>query len=130
MALESIKVSCNQIKNKDGIFEKLPKAIDGIVSYDVPTSTAESVEKLGETVSIGLIQQKLRIFVQDTWRRLVANGTSPEEASKLAAIAKPGVTTRTPIDPKQAAMAALGGMSPDERKAFIASLVEAAKGIK
>jgi len=134
MAIEQIKVTCTQKReigpDNKPVFKKLDKPIEGVVSYEIPASMDEAKAQLGEAISTSLIQQKLRIFVQDTWRRLVAAGTDPALATTQAQAAKPGLVTRTPADPKATAVAALSGMTPEERKAFIASLAEMAKSMK
>ena len=129
MSMQDVKVTCSKryvTKEVDGkqtkVLENMPK-IEGKVSYNIPQSMAEATEQLGEAVALSLLQQKLIIFVQDTWRRLVANGETPESATTKAATSKPGVATpRVTVDPKEAYLAQLKAMTPEERKAKIREL--------
>lgn len=134
--LTNVSVSCSQKyveETVDGKQKKVLKPCDkleGIVPYSLPESLAEAGTMFSEAVALSLLNQKLVIFVQDTWRRNVAAGTDLVKATELAATAKPGMPTpRAPIDPQAAAKAAMSGMSPEERKAFIASLAQLAKAM-
>lgn len=122
---ETATIDGKQVKN----LVNIPK-IDGVVPYSLPETLDEAKTMFGEAIALSLLNQKVTIFVQDTWRRAVASGTDVAKATELASAAKPGMPTpRAPIDPKAAASAAMAGMSPEERKAFIASLAQLAKGM-
>ena len=129
MSMQDVSVTCSKKfveKEVEGkktkVLESIPK-IEGKVSYNIPGTIEEAVEQLTAPVALSLLQQKLVIFVQDTWRRLVANGETPESATAKAAAAKPGVATpRVTVDPKEAYLAQLKAMTPEERKAKIREL--------
>lgn len=131
MAIEMVKCTAGKIKSvgPDGKESLVPvdPPIEVSVSFDFGADLDEAVEKHTKEQVFALYKAKGVIAVQDAGRRLLTSGKSPEEVIELMKSFKFGMTLRTPVDPKTAAMSALSGMTPEERTQFLKDLTKIAK---
>jgi hypothetical protein len=101
------------------------------VPYDFGSNLAEATAKHGESAVFANYRKGATIEVQNVGRRLLIAGKPPAEIATVVSGHKLGTSMRLPTDPKAAAMAALTGMTPEERKAFLRELQQmaSAKGL-
>ena len=97
-----------------------------VVQYDFGDNLAEAVAKFGEEIVFTNARRNMVIGLQGVIRRLIETNKA-ELAQSTADAYKPGVQMeRGKVDPKQRAIAAFRGMTPEERAEFIREL----KGLK
>ena len=132
MATELVKCTASKIVSKDAqgntIERKLDTPLELSVAFDFGDNLADAVAKHTEAQVFALYKSKGVIAVQDAGRRLLMSGKTPEAVLAAMKDFKFGATIKVPVDPKQAAIQAMGGMTPEEKKAFIAELAKLAKG--
>lgn len=130
--LTKIAVTCSkkfvEVTKEDGKKTKelqtCPK-VEGVVEYQMPESLDEAKALFGEKETLGLVVSKATIFVQDTWRRLVANGEDPALATTKAMIAKPGLAAPRVAQPdaEDVMLKRMQTMDPVARKKYIQELL-------
>lgn len=134
MATEMVKCTSGKLiqeVEEDG--KKVQKAIpvdpalEVTVPFDFGGTLEEAIALHTKDQVFALYKAKGVIAVQDAGRRLLAQGKTPEQVIEAMKSFKFGITLKAPVDPKAAALAALGTMSPEERKAFLAELAKVAK---
>ena len=86
----------------------------------------EDRQLVGDDVIKSNYEGSVVITIQGGIRRALAAGKTPQEIQALYADYKPGVAVRRGVDPKAAYRAFLAGLSPEERKAELKALREAA----
>lgn len=110
------------------------------VSYNFGDNLNEAIELFGEDVIFAKFRQAAIVDFQSVLRRhmfteedegnsTVISDVSSEDVALIEAVAdwKPGVTTRVTRSPKEKAMAALRGMSPEEIDQMLAEIDEASE---
>jgi hypothetical protein len=101
------------------------------VPFDFGANLEDAKTKHGESAVFANYRKGATIEVQNVGRRLLIAGKPPAEIATVVSGHKLGTSMRLPTDPKAAAMAALTGMTPEERKAFLRELQQmaSAKGL-
>lgn len=107
------------------------------VGYDFGDNLNEAIELFGEDVIFAKFKQAAIVDFQSVLRRhmftetdegdsIITTDVSSEDVALIEAVAdwKPGVSTRVTKTPKEKAMAALKGMSPEEIEQMLAELDE------
>ena len=112
MALTEVSA---KIPAKDGKPEK-----SATINYDFGENLAKAVEMFGEDVVFSNAVANMKVRLQAVMRSHLENNKVVED---LVTGWKPGqVTTGGKIDPVSAVKDAFAGMSPEDKKAFLAQL--------
>lgn len=113
----TISAKTSKVKDANGD----PKS--ATVSLEIPTTTADLIDKYGEDVVAGAAKQHLTVQAQAAIRRLIEAGKTDEEIEQTMSSWVPGLKIAgPPKDPKQAMAAAWAAMSPEEQKEFLKGL--------
>jgi len=84
------------------------------VQYDFGGTVEKATALTSPEVVYSKYEASAKIDLQSYIRRLLVAGKKQEEIQKLAAVWKPGVSTRTRKSPMEKAAAALAGLSNEE----------------
>lgn len=105
-----------KIKTKNEASE----ALEATVTYDLPETLQEAVEKFGETAIFDLVTQQLSTNVGNIARAALRDGDDPQEAASGYV---PGQKRpRGPVDPMQQAMSAFSKMTNEQKMSYLADL--------